>query len=119
MSPLNPEKKNRRWRAAVGNITREERGSLMVNAATKRAKQLLAQGIELLGTICRVCRCDEVDRGRIGASSLGKRGLHRARAREHADHPEVPFVAPRLLVDPIVLVGLLLVFLLDGPRFRP
>src|SRR5438445_3825112 len=83
-----------------------------------RGKQLLAEWIEFLRSICRVCRCDVVDRGRIGASPLGECHLHRTRPREHADHREISLVAPRLLIDPIVLVALLTIFLLDGPRFR-
>src|SRR5258705_4230806 len=56
---------------------------------------------------------------RIGTLLRDEGALLAARARQQRHHPVVALVAPGLLVDPVRLVALLAVVLLDGPRFRP
>ena len=56
---------------------------------------------------------------RIRTLLCGKRAFLAARARQQCGHPVVALVTPGLLVDPVRLVALLAVLLLDGPRFSP
>src|SRR5262245_43867084 len=58
-------------------------------------------------------------RGRVGTALFGERALLLARAQKQRRHPVVALVTPRLLVDPVFLVALLGVFLLDGPGSGP
>src|SRR5204863_8722270 len=58
-------------------------------------------------------------RGRIRASSLGERRIHRARAGEQAWLTVVPLVTTRLGVESIQLVALFVEVQLDRPRPGP
>src|SRR5262245_66655799 len=57
--------------------------------------------------------------GGIGASSLSERFVRGTAAREQTGHAVISFVTPWLVIDPIRLLVLPGVFLLDRPRFGP
>ena len=65
------------------------------------------------------CGVKDGEGERIRTAPFRKRLLIHTRAEEQRRQAVVPFVAPRLVVDPVLLIALMLQFLPDGPRRRP
>src|SRR6266568_2193232 len=64
-------------------------------------------------------RSGRAQRRGIRAASFRERSLRDARAQQQRRQPVIPLLTPRLIVDAIRRVALLLQLLFDGPRSGP